>query len=193
MTDITTLVPPSHHYRVTLDFWTMVNDTTMLKTSGGSLSASNLIFTNFLSVSLSQGAAITDISITCIPIELFFQIKGTVTKTAMVTKINSFTNGATKLTDTAVGASNKWIFTRCAYSYQHAQAYVNQVPATALLVPQMYSGQTTFSTYVKKFYAAKATVNFVLEGFSQIKTAIYVRNINVFREYLPQTMNLKYL
>ena len=192
--DITALVPPSHHFRVTIDFWTFVNDPTKLMI-GANASASNIIYTDFLSLTFYQnGSGDNDIYFTCIPIEFIFDsIKGTTTKTQMITIINGLTNNATKLTDTVSSAANLWFFTRCAFSFQHSQAYINQQPITPLLIPKLYSGQSSFNYYFKKFYRSGSTVNLLLQGFANNLTPIYIRNLNVFREFLPQNMDLKYL
>ena len=190
--DISLDVPPAHHYRVTMDFWMFVNDPSKLLI-GTNPSASNIIYTNFLSVSLSQSSPSTGINITCIPIEFIFTIKGKTTISAMNTLLSTFTNNPTILKDTVLSAANQWFFTRCAFSYQHSQAYINQIPITPLLIPKMYSAQTSFNIYFKKFFLSSQTVKFYMEGFANNNTPIYLRNLNVFREFLPQNLNLKYL
>jgi len=190
--DITLNVPPAHHYRVTLDFWIFVNDPTNLLNSASAASSSNIIYKDFLSISILQGSPTSSIDIYCIPIEFIFTVKGTTTSSAYSTLLGTFTNQPTILKDSITTAANLWSYVRCAFSYDHAQAYINQKTITTLLTPNMYVGQPNFNTLFKKFYKSGATVNFIMEGFANLKTSLYIRNINVYREFLPQSMDLKY-
>lgn len=190
--DITLNVPPAHHYRVSLDFWIFVNYPINLLNSASAPSSSNIIYKDFLSISILQGSPTSSIDIYCIPIEFIFTVKGTTTSSAFKSLILTFTNQATILKDTISSAANIWSYVRCAFSYDHIQAYINQKPLTTLLTPYMYVGQSNFNTFFKKFYKSGATVNFIMEGFTNLKTSIYIRNINVYREFIPQTMDLKY-
>ncbi|MGN1033675.1 MAG: hypothetical protein ACI4PU_09395, partial [Intestinibacter sp.] len=45
---------------------------------------------------------------------------------------------------------------------------------------------------MKKFYKPDQYVDFILENFSGVSTNIYLRNINIYREYMPQNIITKY-
>ncbi len=96
--------------------------------------------------------------------------------------------------DDRVNAFNFWNYVRCAFSLNHKKAYLLNIGAeTSLTVPQMYSNQSSFGHYFKKFYKDQATVSLSFDSFvGNISTELYIRNLNIFREYLPYSMDIKY-
>lgn len=182
-------VPPAIHWRVTLDFWTFIHDTAAYGNT-----AVNLIFTDFLSISITQNSLNNNnVDIYCTPIEYMYPVTGINKRTNLLTQLNT-TLQAFYLKDTISNTSSKWFYTRCSFNFHTAQVYLNQTPVTTLPVPQQYQNLSDFPWFQKKFYKLTATTTFRIENSATSPTEIYFRNINVYREFLPQNMdNLKYL
>lgn len=189
---ITLQVPPAVQWRATISFWTFVHDVTKVNTS-----VINFIFKDFMSVSISRDSTTnTSLNFYCTPIEYLYSIQGKSTFSTLTTHLDT-TLKAPYLKDTIALASSKWIYTQCAFSFDKNIYYLNSIAEAALPVSQQYSTLNNFTWLQKKFYRTADKVNFIIEGHSAITTTeVYFKNINIFREYMPQnwaSSNFKYL
>ena len=184
-------VPPAIHWRVSMDFWIFVHDTSQLTNASG-LSASHVTYSDFMTLSFAQGNSTNDLMFICTPFEYMYSVKTNNTKNTLLSKLSSL--GAFYMTDNRSNAFNSWNYVRCAFSLHHKKSYLlNMGAETSLPIPQMYYNYSSFSNYFKKFYVNGATVNLSFDQISSnINTEVYIRNFNVFREYIPYSMDLKF-
>lgn len=184
-------VPPAIHWRTTMQFWVFVHDTRKF----GNV-AINVIYQDFMTISIvNNQISNLDIDYICTPIEFLYSVQGQVTGTNLRNRLITTLN-APFITDTTTGAgsSSKWIWVRCGFTFDSNKMYLNTIAETALPIPQMYTTYSNYPNFLKKFYKEQATTNIRIENAPSINTEIYLRNLNIFRDYMPQSMvNLKYL
>ena len=191
MNNIVIPARPSIHWRVTIDLWFFIHNTAQLNNQLGIIS-----YEDFLSIAFSRNATNTNLDVHCIPIEYAYPILGTNTRTALNTLLNTtyqITNPSNFLTYTYTNASSKWNHLRCAFSFATATHFINDTMASILATPQMYNTQTNFGSFMKKFYRMDDNVDLTIQNFNSFPTSFYLRNLNIFREYMPySTIGLKY-
>lgn len=186
--DFSANVPAPYNYRVTIDFWVWIHNTKMMVDPYTNLRVSSIVLKDFVTIAWNQGSTNTNVDIFCIPLESAYGIGTTTTKTAFQIIVAGTPQ---YLTTTINSASSTWTFVRCAYSYAHKAMYLNSVTGT--LTPFTFiGGGGTFPTFLKKFYRVGDQTPLNFQGFSGLQTEIYIRNFNVYSEYLPQTMNLRF-
>lgn len=189
---LTVTVPPSVQWRATMSFWFNIINVSLMPDVNF-----NFIYKDFMSIAIYRNPGTTNLSVLCIPIEYLYSIKGILTRPSLLTKLSStlgLTLNVNYLSDTITSASSNWIFIKCAFSLDSYKYYLNALAEMTLPVPQLYSTQTNYVWFDKKFYRTTATTLFYMEGHSAISSSIYIKNVYVFREYMPQFMNnLKYL
>ena len=69
--DATTNVPPAIHFRVTIEFWTWIHNPISI----GNVVA-NLVYNDFITVSLSQGTNTNDVDVFCTPLQFIYPLTG---------------------------------------------------------------------------------------------------------------------
>jgi hypothetical protein len=183
--DFTINVPVPYTYRVSVNFWMFIHDTTKMTDPYLQPSMLSIVIKDFLSIAFFQSSTTTSIDMHCIPMENLYSLNGNKLKSLFSVPNGQYTS------DTITTASSKWLFIKCAYSYNHNQMYINSVTPKTLNVPNYY-GTNNSLTYLKKFYRKGDVTTMTLKGFNYLQTEIYIRNLNLFSEYLPQSMDLKY-
>jgi hypothetical protein len=194
--DFSVKVPPAHTYRVTIDFWAFVHDTTNLLNSSFKSSVSSIIMKDFFSISLMQDTTTSTLLIYCVPLESFYTL-GTINTKVNFLSLFLTQAGIQTLSNSVPTASSKWVYTRCAYSYKHGKMYMNSdTVSTGVqnLVPVQYVGNYSgVITFMQKYFRVGETTNLNFQGFYNLQTQVYVRNFRVFSEYLDPTISLKYI
>ena len=100
---------------------------------------------------------------------------------------------------------SKWIYVRFAYNLDSSKQYLNDLPESNLKVAQIYTEQTGMPFHMKKFYGSKTMTYLYFQNFyhplndsvyedvnNTLTITIYLRNLNIFREYIPQNIITKY-
>ena len=155
----------------------------------------SLVYNDFITVSLARGANTNDVDIFCVPLQFIYPLNNVKLETTLTANNVNRTPNPTRnffVFDTQAAAKGKWFYTRCAFSIDLGTMFINQKAEVVLPIPQQFNGSNNFSTYIKKFYAQADTVNFDIRGFGGaggLTVENYLRNINVYKEYIPSNIN----
>ena len=211
-------VPPAIHWRVTMDFWIWISDTTVLSDSKINM---NIVYKDFLAITLRcfpEG-----LKIYATPIEWLYEFptydeddssKEERYYKDHMKKFNRYDDiveylrktvgsyGEVTLEDLVRDASSNWVYVRYAFNLDSSKHYLNNLPENNLKVAQIYQGQTGMPFHKKKFYELnKMTYLYFINFYDplldtqkeeQKNITIYLRNLNIFREYIPQNIITKY-
>ena len=176
----------------------------------------NIVLENFLSISLMRKAATTnnEIEIYCFPLEEYYRTNPYSDAAGVKSYV---TNGYPYIKETKSKINGQWIFVRCAYSVALRKFYLNQLGEQGLEIPKYYEyqngadpvyiGQDYLFNYVHLKENSRTKIR--LENFKDYSDSdvamvgsttapqgknvrynqIYLRNLNIYREYIPQTVN----
>ena len=184
-------VPPAYHYRVTMEFWIYVNYPKLMNNT-----FMNIIFKDFMAISI-QKLNDNSLEVFCVPIEFLYNFPED--ETFYEKKTN---NNIKEIIDDELGAfyvkksfeniATKWINIRCAYNIENSKMIINE-DEYVMKIPQFYVGQTNIPFYLKKFYKENQFTKIIFQRFFNQETFIYLRNLNIFREFIPYSIVTKYL
>ena len=156
-------VPPAIHWRVTMDFWIWISDPSVLVESKTNM---NIVYKDFMAIT---------------------NIVGSYNKVTMQDLIENPTSN--------------WIYIRFAFNLDSSKEYLNDLPESNLRITQIYTEQTRMPFHMKKFYGTHNMTYLYFQNFyhplneklEETKNiTIYLRNLNIFREYIPQNIVTKY-
>ena len=210
-------VPPAIHWRVTMDFWIWISDTSVLSDSNVNL---NIVYKDFIAFTLR---CVPDgLNIYATPIEWLYEYPTsdedeetqnkyyykTYVKPNKDTDIKKFLKEVVgsldevTMNDKIKDATSNWVYVRYAFNLDSSKHYLNDLPESNLKVPQIYYGQTGMPFHMKKFYDLKNMTYLYFNNFYHPWTdaqaedkknlTIFLRNLNIFREYIPQNIITKY-
>ena len=125
----------------------------------------------------------------CFPLEYIYKVYPKTDKA----DIDLFASKYPYVKDTKSNIDSKWVFVRCAYSVDLNKMYINSQPEVSIPAPQFYD---TF-TYPDEFHYRKFYNNWNrnygaalrINNINLFSTQVYIRNLNVYREYIPNTVN----
>ena len=209
-----TNLPVPIYGRVTMEFWIFIYNMDASPSLYDTL-ALNFVYENFLSISIFRTTSTTnnEISIHCFPLEEYYRTK--INNNAVGIK-NYIANEYPFTREIKSKINHTWIFVRCAYSIQLKKFYLNKLGESGLKMPVYYEyvkdpdpdpayiSQDAFFNYVHLKENSRSRLR--LEGFQtysdhqldQISSLsssniaynqIYLRNLNIYREYIPNTVN----
>ena len=215
-------VPPAIHWRVTMDFWIWISDTTVFyeKTKPTNM---NIIYKDFMAITLVSTQE--GLKIYATPIEWLYEYPTVDNGTNLeknetdkqfyllyikprkhediVDFLSNTVGSYNKVTmeDLVLNPSSKWIYVRYAFNLDSSKEYLNDLPESNLRVPQIYTTQTEMAFHMKKYYGRNGTTHLYFQNFyhplneeleDKKNITIYFRNLNIFREYIPQNIITKY-
>ena len=208
-------VPPAIHWRVTMDFWIWISDTSVLSDSNVNM---NIIYKDFIAFTLRCVPA--GLKIYATPIEWLYEYptgEGYTTDSDYYQdKIKPYITGnivnflkkvvgsydEVTIEDLVKDATSNWVYIRYAFDLDSSKHYLNDLPESNLKVPQIYTEQTGMPFHMKKFYGINKMTYLLFQNFYHPLTeeqyeqgkeiTIYLRNLNIFREYMPQNIITKY-
>ena len=208
-------VPPAIHWRVTMDFWVWISDTSVLSDAEINL---NIVYKDFIALTLRcfpEG-----LRVFATPIEWLYEyptydpdfkydsyyddniepykrydiykfLKEIVGSYGKVTKEDLIKN-----------ATSNWVYIRYAFNLDSSKHYLNNLPESNLQVAQIYTEQSGMPFHMKKFYELDTMTYLYFHNFyfplkdeqyeNNLNATIYLRNLNIFREYIPQNIITKY-
>jgi len=212
-------VPPAIHWRVTIDFWIWISDTSVLSDSEINM---NIVYKDFLALTLRcfpEG-----LKIYATPIEWLYEYP-TWDEDEESQKINYYkqhmeamkrqdivdflrnTVGSydeVTIQDLVRNATSNWVYIRYAFNIDSSKHYLNDLPVSNLRVAQIFKDQTGMPFHMKKFYGINKNTYLYFNNFyhplkdeqyeadPKKNITIYIRNLNIFREYIPQNIITKY-
>jgi hypothetical protein len=210
-------VPPAIHWRVTMDFWIWISDTSVLSEANINM---NIVYKDFIAFTLRcfpEG-----LKIYATPMEWLYEYATSDEDEETQTKYyydkymkNSKTEDIIKILKDPVGsygkvtledlvrnATSNWVYVRYGFNLDSSKHYLNDLPESNLLVAQIYTTQTGMPFHMKKFYGLNEMTYLYINNFYHPLTeeqtnakkniTIYLRNLNIFREYIPQNIITKY-
>ena len=213
-------VPPAIHWRVTMDFWIWISDLKPLIESKTNLNIVYKDFIAFTLKGSQDGLKIFATPIewlyeypTCDEqentIKKGYYYKNYVKKyreTDTVTFLRNPVGSYDKVTmvDLVKNATSNWVYVRFAFNLDSSKQYLNDLPESNLRVPQIYTEQTGMPFHMKKFYGINNMTYLYFNNIyhplneelqnsdPKVNFTIYLRNLNIFREYIPQNVITKY-
>ena len=203
-------VPPAIHWRVTMDFWIWISDTSILRDAGVNL---NIVYKDFMAITLrcyTEG-----LKIYATPMEWLYEyptydegsLDPNIIKKYKYQNINALLNTVDPsrevlLEDLIKNAASNWVYVRYGFNLDSSKHYLNDLPECNLKVAQIYLEQKGMPFHMKKFYGMKDMTYLYLNNFYHPLTEvqeeqgkkifIYLRNLNIFKEYMPQNIITKY-
>ena len=190
-------VLPAIHWKVTMDYWIWINYPLNLKKH------LDIIYTDFMAITMDKGNQDDDLDIFCIPIEWLYHFSDSNNSTYSEYSASQFINevlGDVYVEDYKKNIASKWIYVRCGFDLKSSKMYLNDLIESNINIPQLYitSGQeqSNFPFHMKKFYHYDETVELKFINFEKVvnksTTWIYLRNVNIYKEYIPQNIQTKY-
>ena len=212
-------VPPAIHWRVTMDFWIWISDLKPLVDSKTNL---NIVYKDFIAFTLKGSQDGLKIFATPIEWlyeyptideqeetlkKYYYQnyvlkYRETDTITFLKKPVGSYDK--VTMIDLVKNATSNWVYVRFAFNLDSSKQYLNDLPESNLRVPQIYTEQTGMPFHMKKFYGVNNMTylyfNNIYHPLSKeveakepkVNFTIYLRNLNIFREYIPQNIVTKY-
>ena len=208
-------VPPAIHWRVTMDFWIWISDTSVLSDSEINM---NIVYKDFMAFTLRcfpEG-----LRIYATPIEWIYEYptmdgyekyseiyNNTIERLIRENVVNFLKNTVgsydeVTIVDLVKNATSNWVYIRYAFNLDSSKHYLNDLPESNLKVAQIYKDQTRMPFHLKKFYGKNKMTYLYFDNFYHPLTeeqeydkkniTIYLRNLNIFREYIPQNIITKY-
>ena len=164
----------------------------------------NFVLGNHFVVSV-EASSTSDVKLMCTMYEKLYRIYGIGTQTnsaSLMTIINQNNIPYNNIVISNVDA--KWFYTRCAMSFDQAVFYllgsadgiIINVPGneTALPIETLYTTPTISNdVFFKTNYRNGDTISFTISNASSTFTQFFLKNIYIFREYIPYNMNFQYL
>ena len=214
-------VPPAIHWRVTMDFWIWISDATVFYETTKTTNM-NIIYKDFMAITLvstQDGLKIYATPIEWLyeyptidngtnlekqPDKEYYENYVEPLKHADIIEFLSNTVGSYKkvtMEDLVKKPSSKWIYIRFAYNLDSSKEYLNELPESNLKIAQIYTDQTGMAFHMKKFYGRNNYTYLYFQNFyhplneeipEKKNCTIYLRNLNIFREYIPQNIITKY-
>ena len=215
-------VPPAIHWRVTMDFWLWISDASVFslddkKTNMNIIYKDFMAIT--LIVTKTEELKIYATPIEWLfeyptwdediqgkdhyyyKTHVLPNIATTDFRTFLQDRVGSYKNFI--MEDSIKNPTGKWIYVRFAFDLDSSKMYLNDLPETNLKVPQIYKGQTNMPFHMKKFYGINNMTYLYFQNFyhplyneivkhEDLNLTIYFRNLNIFREYMPQNIVTKY-
>ena len=192
-------VPPAIHFRVTMEFWMFVASPQLIKGK-----FANIIYKDFMVISLLPKTEANQMNIYCIPLEFIYKFPDDPYLIEEVgNNFNDFINKtleAPYLSETIEDSASKWFYVRCAYNIESSKWYLNDQYESNLPIPQYFKNvnnsnisQSNMPFHIKKFYKENDMTYLQFDNFTNYNdTFIYLRNLNIYREYMPQNIITKY-
>ena len=177
-------VPPAIHWRVTMDFWIWISDTSVLSDAKVNM---NIVYKDFMAITLKcfpEG-----LRIYATPIEWLYEyptFDEEESKTSHYYKnnnnnidVNNYINsdiveflkepvgsyGEVTLEDLVKKAASNWVYIRYAFNLDSSKHYLNDLPENNLKVAQIYSEQTGMPFHMKKFYGLNDMTYLYFQNF----------------------------
>ena len=192
-------VPPAIHFRVTMEFWMFVASPKLIEGK-----YVNIIYKDFMVVTLMPKTGENLMNIYCIPLEFIYKFPDDPDDIEKVG--NNYNNFIEKILEAPYlyeeieGSASKWFYVRCAYNIESSKWYLNDQYESNLPIPQYFKNvnnsnisQSNMPFHIKKFYKENDMTYLQFDYFTTLSdTYVYLRNLNIYREYMPQNIITKY-
>ena len=185
-------VPIPLNYRMTFEFWIYIHDPRYLQEKNAEDSLSSFILKDFFTISLHKSLEdINSVIFALTPFEFFYPFdKSYITMNDFYEKyINNYQN-IQYITSEIKNCTSKWIYVRGGISYPHGKIFINDNEQDLKFLPFYYENENiNYNFYMRKFYRKYDTTLLKIQGFEYIGTDVYIRNFNLYSEYMFNKIN----
>ena len=180
-------VPPAIHYTITMQFWTWVNN------PAGLVFPLFLVYTDFVTIAIEHKKFSSSFYIKCVPLEFVYKVSSIlIDKQDTIDSFMGKAKGFYMTEEVNQEDRQKWVHVRCAFDIYNNKAYLNSKREEELRVPQIYDNQGNTKWHQKKFYGTDKTTTFEIKQDYTGRGFVFIKNLFVFRDYIPQNINFKY-
>ena len=188
--DINVPIPLSH--RMTFEFWIHIHDPQLLSNNKVQPSVSSFILQDFFSISVHQNTKDKNSAIfVLVPFEFFFPFdKNLVLMDDFYNKYLKVYPAIQYVKLEIKEVTSKWIYIRGGISYPHKKMFINGKERDLKAFPFYYQNDKINHYFLmRKFYRKSDTTLLRIQGFQYLGTDIYVRNFNLYSEYMYNKVN----
>ena len=188
-------IPIPYNYRITLEFWVFIHDTKYFLNPKLEPALSSFIIRDFMTVSIGKGIDST-INLYLIPFELFYPFPSSIT--SLTTFESNYKNRYSELqyvTDSYENISSQWVFMRVGLSYEHKKFYAGKNKKELEYIKIFNNKENTgtesntYNSFLRKYYRINDRTTFRVQGFSYVDTDTYIKNLNIYNEYISTNIN----
>ena len=191
------ITPPKAH-RVTLGVWVFVPYVNELTTK-----PIHIALQDFVVISIQKSAQNNNkLAFFCTVNEAYYRSEVTESTDAIGdTQLDNIPNMLKRVEDSEI-SNGKWVYTECAMSFFHEQFYikVNDNIERKTIEHEVFGADVANDSYFKNYYKQGDTTKLrILNAYGMVSTIpnqpkgkIYLRNIWVFSEYMPQDLKYYY-
>jgi hypothetical protein len=174
-------IPASKANRYTMEFWFYV------ESADDFLSGMNLIYEDHMTIStVAHNLNDTDLDVYCFPQGYRDHLDN-----VFGDKIRQrYEEAQNKAKYTFIDGFSKWNYVRCAYSFDLLKYYINDEEPKDI-EPEIFFNEYQNDKPFKMFM--KNLVNLKLNLSKQNYVRIFIQTLNIYRDYIPQTIQTKYL
>ena len=177
-------IPASRSNRYTMEFWFYI------ESPDNFLKGFNIIYEEHIAISTyAKELTDTDITVYCFP-QVYRNNPWNYFGEDILKKFNVAQN---KVSYTYSNAYSKWNYVRCAYSYDAQKYYINNEPEQNVegeiffSIPNNKQNEKSFKMFMKNL--VRIIMNTSRDNFVRI----FYQSLNVYREYIPQEIETKYM
>ena len=173
-------IPAARTGRYTMELWIYVDGNNLFNYG------INIIYSQHMSISiLSDISNPTNLIAYCLPQaykDVIIGLNGT-------KFLNVYNSAINKVSETYINGMSSWIYVRCAFDQNREIFYINQ-QIDKIVIPELtQSQQNTITPY--KFFGDK-TVTVTLQNFQLNFTRIFMKSLNIYREYIPREFDFRW-
>ena len=174
------MIPSSRTGRYTMEFWIYVEGFNVFS------SGVNIIFENHISISLiNDSTNDSNLIAYCLP----QAYRDKVMNKSGAEMVSVYNKASNKATDTYINSMSTWIFVKCAYDHNREIYYLNNLTETKVNPETTLNGSVTATPY--KYFGTRY-VSVFLQNFSLNYTRIFMRVLNIYRDYIPKAFDFRW-
>ena len=185
-------VPIPLSYRITFEFWIFIHDPTYLTNQDLRPSLSSFILKDFFSFSLHQlSSDYNSVKFILTPFEYYYPFTEDITTTeAYYNKYKSLYPALKHVETEVYNITSKWFYVKAGISYTHKKMFINEDELDLYNIP-IYANdeETHYNFMMRKFYRRYETTYLRIQGFQYINTDVYIRNLNIYSDYMKNKIN----
>ena len=183
-------IPLSH--RMTFEFWIYIHDPRYLSGKDAQPSLSSFILQDFFTISVHQNINDPNSAVFVLtPFEFFYPFdKNYIVMDDLYNKYYKTFPGIQYVQFEIKNVTSRWIYVRGGISYPHQKMFINDKELDLNPFPLYYGNDKTNHQFLmRKFYRRYDTTLFKIQGFQYLGTDVYVRNFNLYSEYMYNQVN----
>ena len=190
--DFEVKIPLLLNYRATIEFWMFIVNPEKMSDSILHSSYSAFIFKKFFTIVIYHNIInIKNVEVTFLPFENLYPYSKNIANEDQFYQYytNNYGRDYQYVTKMFNGITSKWFYVRVGFSYTHKKMFVNEVEKD-LNYPKFYNHEDiTYQSFLRTFYRKNEKGILRVQGFQYVNTDFYIRNFNVYADYLNININ----